>query len=315
MIVVVGGTGFVGKNLLAALHTSGRRALSVSRLPDQAFLNSHAPSIETMTISEFHADPAAALFDCTAVVYLASTSTPGSNLDTPWQEIEENVTPLLKMLKAVQNFSPAAHCVLLSSGGTVYGQVRGVEVISEDTPLAPISAYGMGKRMMESASEFMAAHHGLRTTILRPANPVGLWQKSRSQGIVGVLLRAAASGADFPMQGTGSAVRDYFDVDDLCDAIMKVLDHPEKSVGQTFNVGSGSGRSVREIVDLVTRVTGQHISAKNVPARPSDVERVVLDTSRISAALGWRPVRSLEDTIQKVWMSRKGETADLWPSR
>lgn len=304
MILVVGGTGFIGKNLLAALHRAGRPGLTVSRAPDHEFLKAHAPTIDAMTIEAFHADPAAALFNCTGVVYLAGTSTPGSNLEAPWREAGDNVEPFLCFLNAVQLHGPRVHCVVMSSGGTVYGQVDGADTISEDTPLAPISAYGMGKSMMEVAAAFMAARYEMAITILRPANPVGPWQKSRSQGVVGVLLRAAASGAEFPMQGTGSAVRDYFDVADLCDAILMALDNPDKSVGKTYNVGSGDGRSVREIVDLVESVTGRSIAVQTVPARASDVDRVVLDTTRIRQELGWQPQRSLEETIGEIWSAQ-----------
>ena len=303
MILIFGGTGFIGKNLCVALNAAGRQALSVSRQPDRAFLAAEAPKIDAMTPEEFHADPAAALFGCEAVVYLASSSTPASNLEAPWREPSDNVVPFLQALRDIQLHCPTAHLVLLSSGGTVYGQA-GAGQIPEDTPLRPISAYGMGKKMMETALDFMAALHGLRATILRPANPVGLWQKSRSQGVVGVLLRAAASGAAFPMQGEGRAVRDYFDVADLVEAILMVVDNPEQSVGQTFNVGSGTGRSVREMYELAQEISEREITVKPVRARSSDVDRIVLDTTKIAAALNWTPTRDLRDTMRQVWLDQ-----------
>lgn len=300
MIAVIGGTGFIGKNLVLTLQRAGRSVLSVSRQPDRAFLAEHAPDAEAMTLSDFHADPAAVLFGVDALVYLASSSTPGSNLQAPWHEATDNVEPLLRMLKAVQVHRPQAHFIFLSSGGTVYGQTSDA-LISEQTDLHPISAYGMGKKMMEAAVGFMADHHGLSSTVLRPANPVGLWQKSRSQGVVGALLRAAHAETPFPMMGDGGAIRDYFDVADLCDAILDCIAQPNSSIGQIFNVGSGQGWSVRQIYDLVCAVTGRDIMVESVPARNSDVDRVVLDTARIEAALGWRPTRALEDTVRAIW--------------
>lgn len=303
MILVIGGTGFIGKNFLSLLEDRALRAVSVSRRPDESFLSEYAPSIEFLTVEQFHLDPAAALFECKSVVYLASNSTPGSNLDKPWNETQENIDPLLRVLQAVQTYQPTAHFIFLSSGGTVYGQVD-AEVICEDEPLRPISIYGLGKRMMESSVQFMADHHGLNTTILRPANPVGRWQKSRSQGVVGVLLRSAASGAPFPMQGKGDAIRDYFDVADLCDAIMLAVERPNKSVGKTYNVGSGHGLSVRDIVGMVERVTGNKLNIKSVPTRSSDVSRVVLKTTRIEKELGWSATRKLENTVARIWEER-----------
>lgn len=305
MILLVGGTGFIGKNLVQALRHQGRECTVVSRKPDEAFLQAHAPGTEALTLEQFHADPAAALFGCTAVIYLASSSTPGSNLDTPWREAHDNAEPLLRCLRAVQQHGPGAHFVSMSSGGTVYGQ-NTAQLLHEDLPLNPISPYGLGKQMMEAAVRFMATSQGLRTTILRPANPIGRWQKNRSQGVVGVLVRAAQTGVAFPMMGDGSAVRDYFDVADLCTAITAVIEQPEASIGRVFNVGSGQGHSVRDIVSLVEQAAGRAIRIEPVPARRTDVDRVVLDTSRIRQALSWAPQVSLEQSLENIWTFSTG---------
>ena len=305
MILVFGGTGFIGKNLLAALHASGEQALAVSRNPDNEFLRLHAPSSRAMSTVDFYRDPAAALSECHAVVYLASNSVPGSNLDEPWKELHDNIDPLMRLLAAVQECRPQSHMVFLSSGGTVYGR-QDQPLIREDMPLRPISAYGLGKKMMESAVTFMADQHGLKTTILRPGNPVGLWQKSHNQGIVGVLMRAAISGDEFPLLGDGSAIRDYFDVADLVTAIRLTIACPRKSVGEIFNVGSGTGLSVSRMLETVERVSGRKIRIRMVAARSSDIDRVVLDTSHIRTRMEWQPQHKLEDTLTKIWSDIQG---------
>ncbi len=304
MILVFGGTGFVGRNLVPMLREQGRNVRVVSRRPDGAFLDAHAPGTEHLTLEQFYADPAAALFGCTSVIYLASTSTPGANLTTPWQEAQDTLDPVLRVMSNLVEFGSndgqMPHFVYLSSGGTVYGQVD-QNMIHEDTPLNPISPYGLGKKMSEIAVDFMARTRGLRATILRPANPIGQWQTSLSQGVVGALCRAATQGASFPMLGDGSAVRDYFDVRDLARAIIMTLDAPDASVGQIWNVGSGCGNSVREIHALVQDVSGRDIAIETRPSRPTDVDRVVLDIGQINAALNWHPSHELRDTLRGIW--------------
>ena len=120
MILIIGGTGFIGKNLLVELVRQGQKATVVSRRPDQDFLRHHGGPSRAITTDAFLADPATALTGCRAVVYLASGSTPGANIDTPWRDLELNVEPAMRIMQAVAGHSEA-HFVYLSSGGTVYG--------------------------------------------------------------------------------------------------------------------------------------------------------------------------------------------------
>lgn len=299
MILVFGGTGFVGKNLVKALLSKGQGVRVVSRNPDTNFLEAHAPEAEVITLERFMADPDAALFGVHTVVYAASTSTPGSNLDTPWREARDTVEAAMRVMSAVVRHS-AAHVVYLSSGGTVYGQCAD-PMIREDVPLNPISPYGLGKKMTEAAIDFMARTQGLRVTVLRPSNPIGRWQMSLSQGVVGALMRAAKQETVFPMIGDGTSVRDYFDVRDLVSAIVMTLENPDASLGQIWNVGSGQGASVGDVLDLVQDISGKTITVEKMPARSTDVDRVVLDTSAIRTRLGWAPQYDLRQSLSDIW--------------
>ncbi len=299
MILVIGGTGFVGKNLSVFLRGQGVGLRVVSRAPDTAFLEAHAPGTSALTLEQFLSDPRSALFDVEAVVYLASTSTPGSNLEAPWQEARDTVEAAMRVMSAVAHHSQASF-VYLSSGGAIYGETT-LDAIPEDQPLRPISPYGLGKKMTEAAVDFMARTEGLSTTILRPSNPIGRWQVSLSQGVVGALMRAARHGTVFTMIGEGTAVRDYFDVRDLSRAIKAVIDQPEASNGKTWNVGSGTATSVQEMVDLVQDVSGLDIAINRLPPRPSDVTRLVLDIRAIRSELGWTPEYALCASIEDIW--------------
>lgn len=299
MILVFGGTGFVGKNLVTALLAGGHGVRVVSRNPDAGFLETHAPDADMVTLERFVADPDAALFGVHTVVYAASTSTPGSNLDTPWREARDTVEAAMRVMSAIVRHSKA-HVIYLSSGGTVYGQCSD-PMITEGVALNPISPYGLGKKMTEAAIDYMARTQGLRVTILRPSNPIGRWQTSLSQGVVGALMRAAKQGNPFPMIGDGSSVRDYFDVRDLVSAVMMTLNQPEASLGQVWNVGSGQGTSVRDVLELVEDVSGKAIQVEAMPARSTDVDRVVLDTSAIRTRLNWTPKYDLRQSLSDIW--------------
>lgn len=299
MILIVGGTGFIGKNLAVSLHTHGIPMRIVSRTPDTAFLQTHAPEASTLTLEQMMADPRGALIGVDTVVYLASNSTPGANLDAPWREARDTVEATMHMMSVVAKYS-SAHVIYLSSGGAVYGDLP-VDRIAEHSALRPISPYGLGKKMAESAIDFMVRTQGLRATILRPSNPIGRWQVSVSQGVVGALMRAARHDTAFPMIGEGTVVRDYFDVRDLSAAIKQVIDQPHLCLGETWNVGSGIGTSVQEILDLVQEVSGRKIAVQHLPARPTDVARIVLNTDAIHGALGWAPEYTLHRALRDVW--------------
>lgn len=299
MILVIGGTGFVGKNLVMCLHGKGVPLRVVSRAPDTAFLDAHAPGTTALKLEQFLSDPKSALFGVEAVVYLASTSTPGSNLDAPWQEAHDTVGAAMRVMSAVAHYSQA-NFIYLSSGGAIYGETE-LDVIPESNDLRPISPYGLGKKMTEAAVDFMARSEGLNTTILRPSNPIGRWQMNLSQGVVAALMRAARQGTVFTMIGQGMAVRDYFDVRDLSLAIKAVIDHPEVSHGKIWNIGSGRATSVQEMVDLVQEVSGLDIAVHRLPPRPSDVTRMVLDTRAIREVLGWTPKHELRSSLEHIW--------------
>lgn len=299
MILIIGGTGFIGKNLLVELVRQGYETTVVSRHPDQDFLLRHGKSSESTTTELFLADPASALIGCKAVVYLASSSTPGANLEAPWRDLELNVEPAMRIMQAVARHSDA-HFIFLSSGGAIYGHTDSPE-IPEDSALNPISPYGLGKQMIEAAIGYTARSSGLRSTILRAANPIGRWQKSRSQGLVGVLMRASLTGEGFHMIGDGSAIRDYFDVQDLVAAILAVIDAGDKTTGQIWNVGSGRGLSTCDMINLVQQITGVTLEVTQLPPRASDVDSAVVDIRAIKAAIGWEPQIAIETSLSGIW--------------
>ncbi|MBP0616039.1 NAD-dependent epimerase/dehydratase family protein [Jiella mangrovi] len=296
MILVVGGTGFIGRHFLQSLAGSQRLAVTASRNPDRAFLAEHAASIEAVTMSELYRQPDR-LAEFSAVVWLAGGNGPAQNVGEPWREMSQTVEPVVEFAHRALRVRPDMHFVYLSSGGTVYGSVCG-RLATEDMPLRPISSYGFGKVVAEAALFSIAASHGLKLTVLRPSNPIGAWQVGKQQGVVRSILNAMKTDAPFTIFGDGENLRDYFDARDLAAAIVRTLDMPDQAAGRIFNVGSGQARSVNDIVSLVETVTGQTLNVVRLPGRSVDVKEIVLDTSRIRAELGWAAKIPLKQSVE-----------------
>lgn len=304
VVLVFGGTGFIGRHLCQRLQAAGVAARIVSRRPDAEFLARYAPGLEALPLERFRQDPAAHLGQAETVIYLASQSTPAQNIGEPWREFADNVEPALQLASQMAEHG-AGRLIYLSSGGAVYGHPETLPV-PEQQPLRPVSPYGLGKQMVEVSLAYLARIAGLRHCVLRPSNPIGYWQRGRKHGVVGTLLRAALQGERFTMIGDGSHIRDYMAVEDLVQAIELAAAAPQAD-GQVWNVGSGRGLSTRQVHDIVCAVTGREIPVDHAPDRPSDVRRVVLDTARIRADLGWQARIGFEQQVQMLWQQMQAE--------
>ena len=297
-MLILGGTGFVGRHLCTALAARKRKAVSISRSPDFGFLEAHAPGITGLTLSDMLDNAEAHFRAHDTLVYLASTSVPATYAHEPWNELTTNVQPAFEMFDRALRANNDLRIIFVSSGGTIYGANHSAP-ISEDVPAAPISAYGYGKFATEEAIRFLGRTKGLSHAILRVSNPVGRWQANRTHGIVTVAMRAARSGETLNLFDEGRQVRDFLDADDLACAIIQAAD-ARSFPAATWNIGSGIGRTVGEVVNLVSRVTGRSIARNNLPKRAADVGFSVLDCSRAAGELGWRAQISLEDTIRMI---------------
>jgi UDP-glucose 4-epimerase len=299
MIVVLGGAGFLGRHLRDRLVAARRPFVLVSpRFP--ATLPEPVVFEQRITAQEFeHQAGDDLLQSASAVVNLISRSVPGTFATQPWREMPENVGPAAALFARCAALNPAAKLVHLSSGGTVYGRIQPPRA-DETTPCEPISGYGLGKLMIEEALRFTGRTAGLHYAILRVSNPVGLHQTSNDQGVVSIALRSALHGQPFRLLGDGSQIRDYLDADDVADAILTCIDDDRHTDG-LWNVGSGIGRSVRDVLDLVERQTGRRMRIEQLPARPVDVPRIVLDCSKIERDLGWRTRRGLDGVVGRMF--------------
>lgn len=289
-ILIVGG-GFLGRALAARLAGAGHR---VSVLSPRAG-ESHWPE-GVAAVAGRQEDEALAsrlLAAHATVIHAAWGTTPGSSAGRPALEAQEGLMPFLAFLDTLQRF-PESRLLFLSSGGTVYGETGG-QPVKEDRPVKPLSCHGAGKA---SAEAFLGVRRAERTLVLRPSNIYGPGQGLRSGfGVIRHLLRCALEEKPFQMWGDGSQVRDYLYIDDFADAVSRLAARPE--VSGTFNLGSGAGTSLSELVGLAERAAGRAIRIERLPPRPGDVGRIVLDIGRIRQAADWSPATTLAEGIAR----------------
>lgn len=270
----------------------------VATTPDRDFFSVHAPGAELMPLADFEGKKGESLIKhAKAIVYLASRSVPVSFLAEPWLEISENVQPAFRVFARISEINSRVKIVLLSSGGAVYG-LRASHNIVETDPLAPISPYGLGKVMVERALEYLGDTRSQRQAILRISNPIGRWHNNPKQGLVMAILRALKSGEKMAVYGEGTQIRDYLDADDLADGILKVALTREHERG-IWNVGSGQGFTILEIIDVVSSLVGRRPEISFLQERPCDVKCVVLDASRFRRDFGWAATTLVEESIRK----------------
>ena len=298
--LVIGGTGFLGMNLCSALVQAGHEVTVYGHASSHTErLQQYLPMVHLIT-SDFvsEKDFSAYLKDVDVVFHLVSTTRP-SNKDV-MMEFTTNVLPTIRLLDACAK--EQVRLIYFSSGGTVYGVPRYVP-IDEGHRTEPISAYGIHKLAEEKCIEYYGRTYGLDYCILRLANPYGAWQAPYgSQGVIAIFLAKALHNEEIEIWGDGSNVRDYIYVDDLMRAVCQILDYsgPER----VFNIGSGRGYSLQEILYRIQKVTGKMLHVKHMPGRIQDVPANVLDTTLIQQETGWSPTTKLLDGL--------GLMHDMW---
>jgi UDP-glucose 4-epimerase len=309
---VVGANGFIGRHVVARLAAEGLPVRAISRRFDPEFetgpLAARVAFVEADIRDPFAS--VAALEGVSAVLQLVSTSSPGLRNDYLEADITDNVIPQVRFARDALAAGVERY-VFLSSGGAVYGRPRAVP-IPEDHPLDPLSSHGVTKLACEKYLGLLAATAGLEAVVLRVSNPFGPGQVFRKgQGLVPAILERQARGQPVTIFGDGSARRDYVYIGDVVDAVLAALRLPGIGLGGgpergIFNVGSGEGRSVLEILAAVEARLGAPLAREHVPARASDVEVNVLAIDRARAVLGWTPATPFEAAMDRTLGSRPG---------
>jgi UDP-glucose 4-epimerase len=188
----------------------------------------------------------------------------------------------------------------MSSGGTVYG-VPKTRSIPETHPTDPLCSYGITKLMTEKYLALFHHERGLDYRVLRPGNAYGERQPlHRHQGAVGVFLSQLAAGQPIEIWGDGQVVRDYVYAGDIAEALVRAATVRDDSA-RVFNIGSGAGTSLLELVEEMRHVTGVKPTVIMRPSRSFDIPANVLDIALAKKVLGWTPAVPLRDGLCRAW--------------
>jgi UDP-glucose 4-epimerase len=283
--LVIGGGGFIGRSLARKLVNMGREVTILGRRNVTGF---YFPEHVNYVQGDF-ADAvliSKLLDNHEEVINLAYASKPNTSFDNPIADLQDNLTATVQLYLEVANRS--INLIVVSSGGTVYGQTEAPS-LSEGDPTWPISPYGLTKLTIEHYAHLFAVTKGLRYTCLRIANAYGVGQEPfTGQGFIPTAIALSAQGKPIKIFGTGDVVRDYIYVDDVAQAICLALSKGKNS--NTYNIGSGRGASIREIISILKPLmneVGYDVACEYLPGRAFDVRRNILNCSKARAELGW----------------------------
>jgi UDP-glucose 4-epimerase len=296
--LILGGGGFLGSHLSDALLAQGHSVRIFDRpnlVRFRLFQQDEAVEwYEGDFINREHL--AAAVSGCEVIYHLVSTTLPRSSNENPAYDVETNVIGTLHLLEVARK-SGIRKFIFVSSGGTIYGIPREVP-IKESHSTEPICSYGIGKLAIEKYINLFRLLHGMECCVLRLANPFGERQRvAAAQGAVTVFLDKALRNEVIEIWGNGSTIRDYFHVSDAVSAMTKALSY-EGSSG-VFNIGSGVGQSLNEILHEIEALLGRPLKRSYLPARAFDVPASVLDISKAVEILGWRPQLSFAEGLSR----------------
>ena len=309
MCLVLGGSGFLGRNLVASLLEQEYPVRVLSRRAQTsvewaANLGARIEWLvgnfnETLTVER-------SLEGVTAVFHLVSSTLPARPNSDAEREVVLNISSSAVLLELCRRMD-VRKVVFFSSGGTVYGFPNSIPIV-EDQPCEPITSYGIQKLAIEKYLGLYHHLYGLEVISLRIANPYGPGQRSVSlQGFIGVSLNAILHDLELEIWGDGSVVRDYIHVEDVTRAALLALN---LGIGaQVVNIGSGVGTSLRDVLVELERATGQKARIRFQQGRPFDVPINVLSIAKAEKVLGWKPEIDLRrgiDQLVKKYKSHPG---------
>lgn len=296
-ILLIGGAGFLGINIAASLIQGGFNVFLMDRKcqhlrHDQnlvgvsGFYDGDAANVEAVLTLVDNCE-----IEC--VVNLASTLIPSSGLQEFSSEMTLCTLPAFRLIPVLAERS--VRYVFFSSGGTIYGRA-GAELMSELNHCQPVNLYGYGKLIFEEYIGLCGRSNSLEYLIIRPSNPYGMYQNPmRMQGFIAVAMHKLLKDEEIEIWGDGSVTRDYILVSDMADAFTSLLSC--NAWNDVFNIGSGIGYSLLEVLGVMERVTGKQARIVHKASRSVDVSRIVLDVSRLRSEVDFHP-KSLVDGIK-----------------
>ncbi len=315
VVLVTGGAGYIGSHVNKLLHRQGYDTIVYDSLANGhrefarwgAFVPGDLADRDALNVL-FENHP------ITAVMHFAAYTLVGESTALPEKYYRNNVANTLNLLNAM--IEHGVHFLVFSSTCAVYGNPVQIP-ISEDHPLAPISPYGRSKHMVETILEDCSTAHGMQFASLRyfnaagadPEGEIGEWHEPEAHLIPLVLDAALGKKKEVKIFGTdydtpdGTCIRDYIHVADLAASHLAALEHLRRTEGSAvFNLGNGSGFSVRQVIEEARRVTGRQIRIEEAGRREGDPARLVGSSEKARKVLGWNPrFTQLSEIIRTAW--------------
>ena len=326
-VLVTGGAGFIGSHTLVELIEAGFDVVAVDNFSNSddtclkgvEAITGRTIAFEKVDCCDFEAmESVFKRYDFDSVIHFAAFKAVGESVEMPLKYYRNNITSFVNILELMQKYNRGN--IVFSSSATVYGESE-VLPVTEQTPRMPAtSSYGNTKQICEDILRDTVASSAIKGIALRYFNPIG----AHPSALIGELPRGVPNnlvpfitqtasgireclsvfGNDYPTPD-GSCIRDYIDVVDLAkahvSAITRMVEGRNKENYEIFNVGTGKGTSVLELVNMFEKVNGLKLNYKIAPRRPGDVVAIYADTTLANNELGWKAERSLEDTLISAW--------------
>jgi UDP-glucose 4-epimerase len=297
---VIGGGGFIGRYLCEELALSGRQVVAIGRKSASPFNNKSIEyhSLDVSKIDSLHD----ILSTCGEVIDLAYSTVPKTSFSDPIFDLQSNLPRVVALMEELKKHSQLRRFIVVSSGGTVYGHANRLP-ISEYAETEPVSPYGITKLTIERYALMYHRLHGLPAVIVRPANAYGKGQQPfLGQGFIATAMGNILQEKPVTVFGEHGTIRDYVHVKDVATGILAALQYGEN--GGVYNIGSGVGRSNKDIIDLIRPLAKQAqkaVTMNNEEERKFDVAANVLNFGRLLSCSGWLPQVSIEAGMQEMW--------------
>ncbi len=327
-IVVTGGLGYIGSHVTVELQEQGYEVIVIDNLSNSSIdvldnierISGIKPVFEQIdvrekqSVREFFQNHE----NISGIIHFAASKAVGESVENPLLYYENNINSLVYLLQNIQDKEVS---LIFSSSCTVYGQADELP-ITENAPVKPAeSPYGNTKQIGEEIiADTCRVRPNLQAIALRYFNPIGAHKSAEigelplgvpqnlvpfiTQTAIGIREELSVFGDDYPTKD-GTAVRDYIHVVDLAKAhvaaLKRLLNKNADSNFEVFNVGTGTGSTVLEVVNAFEKATGQKLNYKIVPRRAGDVTAAYAQTDKVNKALGWNTKFSLEESLASAW--------------
>ncbi|MBP6128365.1 UDP-glucose 4-epimerase GalE [Flavobacterium sp.] len=331
-IVVTGGLGFIGSHTVVELQNEGFDVIIIDNLSNSSIevldgierITGKKPIFESIDLREKAAvqNFFATYTDISGVIHFAASKAVGESVENPLLYYENNISALIYVLQELTKLKSANF--IFSSSCTVYGQAEKMP-ITEDAPIqTAMSPYGNTKQIGEEIITDTSKVSALNAILLRYFNPIGAHKSAEigelplgvpqnlvpfiTQTAMGLRKELSVYGNDYPTTD-GTAVRDYIHVVDLAKAhviaLQRLLNKKNIDSVETFNLGTGKGSSVLEVIQSFEKVSGQKLNYKIVGRREGDITEAYANTDKANRVLGWKAASSLDDSLASAWKWEK----------